>query len=67
MQLTATALDSQANAVPNQSFFWSSSDPIVATVSSSGVVSGERRGNVTITAFTTLIAGMSGFFAIDVK
>jgi trimeric autotransporter adhesin len=67
MQLTADALDTQRNVVPNQSFFWSSSNPIVATVSSSGLVSGERRGNVTITAFTTLIGGLSGFFAIDVK
>ena len=48
-------LDSQGNAVPNQSFFWSSSNPIVASVSSSGVVTGKRNGNVTITAYSTLI------------
>ena len=67
MQLTAAALDSQGNVLPNQSFFWSSSNLIVAQVSSSGVVSAIRNGNVTITAYSTLIAGQSGFYAINVK
>jgi uncharacterized protein YjdB len=67
MQLTAAALDSGGNVVPNQSFFWSSSNPNVASVSSSGLVTGLRNGNVTITAYTTLIAGKSGSFSINVK
>jgi uncharacterized protein YjdB len=53
--------------VPNQSFFWSSSNFIVAQVSSSGVVTAIQNGNVTITAYSTLIGGQSGFYAINVK
>ena len=67
MQLTATALDSEGNAVPNQSFFWSSSTPTTATVDSSGLVTALRTGSVTITAYTTLVVGKSGSFAITVK
>jgi trimeric autotransporter adhesin len=67
MQLTATALDNKGNVVPNQSFFWSSSNPNVASVSSSGLVTGMRNGNVTITAFMTLISGKSGSYSITVK
>jgi uncharacterized protein YjdB len=67
MQLTAIAQDTQGNVVPNQSFFWSSSDPVVALVSSSGLVTGIRDGNVTITAYSTLVSGQSGWFSMNVK
>ena len=67
MQLTATALDNQGNVVPNQSFFWSSANPTVATVDSNGLVTAIRNGSVNITAFATLTAGKSGTFAINVK
>jgi uncharacterized protein YjdB len=67
MPLTATALDNQGNVVPNQSFFWSSSNPIVATVTSSGLVTGLRNGSVTITAYSILVVGESGSFSINVK
>jgi uncharacterized protein YjdB len=67
MQLTATALDSKGNAVPNQSFVWFSSNIAVATVSGTGVVTGKRSGTVTITASTSLIGGTSGTFVINVK
>jgi len=67
MQLTAAALDSEGNVVPNQSFFWSSSNPIVASVSSDGLVTGNRNGSVTITAYTILVAGVSGSYSINVK
>jgi uncharacterized protein YjdB len=67
MQLTATATDSKGNTVPNQSFLWVSSNPTLATVSATGLVTGKRNGNVTITASTALIGGKSGSFAITVK
>jgi uncharacterized protein YjdB len=67
MQLTATATDSKGNNVPNQSFFWSSSDTNIATVSGSGVVTGRRSGNVTITAQTAQSGGTAGSFKINVK
>jgi uncharacterized protein YjdB len=64
MQLTATALDDQGNAVPNQGFLWSTSNLLTATVSGSGVVTGKRAGVVTITAQTS---GVSGSVTIDVN
>jgi len=67
MQLAATALDGQGNAVPHQSFYWSSSNANTATVSASGVVSGKRAGTVTITAQTSQSGGKSGSVQINVK
>jgi len=67
MQLSATATDSKGNVIPNQSFFWSSSNTNTATVSGSGVVTGRRSGNVTITAQTSQNGGKSGSVKIDVK
>jgi len=66
MQLTATAMDSNGNVVPHQSFSWSSSKPNVATVSESGLVTGKRSGDVTITAQTST-GGKSGSLEIEVK
>jgi len=65
MQLTATAKDSKGNTVPNQTFFWSSSNNN-ASVSQSGVVTGIRSGSVTIRA-TELISGKNGSVSIQVK
>ncbi len=67
MQLTATAKDSKGNTVPIQSFIWSSSNNTIATVSTSGAVTGKKSGNVTITASTALIGGKSGSVTINVK
>jgi len=67
MQLTATAKDDKGSPVPNQSFSWSSSDTNTATVSGSGVVTGKRSGNVTITAQTSASGGKRGSLKIDVK
>lgn len=64
MQLIATALDARGNAVPDQSFVWSSSNTDKATVSASGVVAGKRQGGVTITVST---GGKSGAVDLDVK
>jgi trimeric autotransporter adhesin len=67
MQLTATALDSKGKVIPNQSFSWSSSSTNTATVSGSGLVTGKRSGNVTITASTSQNGGKSGAVKISVK
>ena len=66
MQLTATAKDDQDNVV-HQSFFWSSSNTDKATVSATGVVTGKKQGDVTITAQTSPTGGKSGLIQIEVK
>ena len=67
MQLSAIATDSKGNVIPNQAFYWSSSNTNTATVSGSGVVTGKRSGSVTITAQTAPNGGKSGSVKIDVK
>jgi len=67
MQLTATALDEKGNRVANQSFTWSSSNTNTATVSSTGLVTGKRKGNATITARTSSGGGKSGSLKVEVK
>jgi uncharacterized protein YjdB len=67
MQLAAAGLDSKGNHVPNQSFVWSSSDSAIATVSATGVVTGKRKGNVTITAQTSQSGGKSGSVQVGVN
>jgi hypothetical protein len=67
MQLTATAKDDKGNPLPHQSFFWSSSNTDKATVSASGVVTGKRQGDVTITARTSANGGKSGSLKIEVE
>jgi uncharacterized protein YjdB len=67
MQLTATAKDNQGNTVPNQTFYWASSNSAIASVSPSGVVTGKRSGTVTITAQNAPSGGTSGSVQIDVN
>jgi hypothetical protein len=67
MQLVAIAKDNKGNTVPNQSFTWSSSSTNTATVSASGVVTGKRKGDVTITARTSQSGGKSGSVKLEVK
>lgn len=50
MPLTVTVLDASGVAVPNPAVTWSSSNPAVLTVSSSGVVSASAAGTATVTA-----------------
>lgn len=64
MQLTAIATDSKGNSVSHQSFAWSSSNTDKATVSASGLVTGKKQGDVTITAET---GGKSGSLKLEVK
>ena len=63
VQLTAQARDKRNKPVSGATFTWSSSNASVATVSSSGLVTGVAAGSATITATT---AGVSGTSAITV-
>lgn len=67
MQLTATAKDDMGTSLPHESFLWTSSDMNTATVSASGVVTGKRPGDVSITAQATSPGGKSGSVSIEVK
>ena len=67
MQLSATAKDSKGNSLPHQTFYWSSSNTDKATVSASGVVTGKKKGDVTITARTSPTGGKSGSLKIEVE
>jgi uncharacterized protein (TIGR03437 family) len=68
-QFTATALDAANQVVPGASFIWTSSNPAIATVNSSGLATGAGIGTVTITATTGNGAGgtVSGTAAINVQ
>lgn len=49
-QLTATVLDASGNVLSGRPVTWSSSNPLVATVSATGVVNALLAGGATITA-----------------
>ncbi|HEV8411440.1 MAG TPA: Ig-like domain-containing protein [Gemmatimonadaceae bacterium] len=55
--LTAGAFDASSAPVSGQTFTWASSDPLVATVSQSGVVTGVSVGVVSISASIGSISG----------
>lgn len=57
MQLTALAKNIRGNVIPNRTATWTSSDPTVAQVSSSGVISAMKGGTATITAQIDNITG----------
>ncbi len=58
VQLTATTRDDQGNVLPGRAVAWSSSDPDVAAVSETGLVTGRLAGGpVTITATSEGQAG----------
>lgn len=50
LQLTAQALNNQNQPIPGKTITWTSLNPAVATVSSTGLVTGVSVGNATITA-----------------
>src|SRR2546428_7839658 len=63
-QLTATMKDSAGNVLSGRSVTWASSAPTVATVSSTGLVTGVAAGAATITATSE---GKSGTTAVTVN
>jgi plastocyanin len=63
MQLTASPTDANGNAVSGQTATWASLNQAVASVSTSGLVSGLTFGAVTITA---TISGIPGSTALTV-
>lgn len=52
LQVTAAALNNQTQVIPGKTFTWTSSNPSVATVSGSGLVTAVAPGSVSITAET---------------
>jgi uncharacterized protein YjdB len=64
VQLTAAAYDAAGRLLSGRTFAWSSSDPTVATVSGSGLVSGKKEGQATITA---AIGGQSATSRVTVR
>src|SRR5207247_2332462 len=63
VQLTATPKDANGNPLSGRTIAWSSSNTAVATVSTSGLVTGKVAGSATITATSE---GQSGTAAITV-
>jgi uncharacterized protein YjdB len=67
VQLRATAMDASNHALSGRTFTWTSGNSTIATVDSSGIVTGVKTGGpVTITA-TETISGKQGTSAITVK
>ncbi|MEO5872491.1 MAG: Ig-like domain-containing protein [Gemmatimonadaceae bacterium] len=58
VQASAAVIDNYGTVMPNQSVTWSSSNPTVATVSSTGLITSASNGTALITASA---AGKSGF------
>ncbi|HYL54097.1 MAG TPA: Ig-like domain-containing protein, partial [Gemmatimonadales bacterium] len=63
VQLTATPKDANGNPLTGRAISWSSSDNTIATVSSTGLVTGVAAGTVTITATSE---GKSGTASVTV-
>ena len=64
VQLSATPLDSAGNGLTGRAATWGSSNPNVATVDGSGLVTGATGGTATITA---TVEGKSGVSSITVS
>jgi uncharacterized protein YjdB len=60
-QLKADALDASGTAIGGKTFAWQSSNPSIATVSASGLVSTLAAGTTTISASTDGVSGSTGF------
>jgi hypothetical protein len=63
VQLTATVRDAAGNELTDRPVSWSSSAPVVASVSGDGLVTGQSAGGATITATSE---GQSGTVAVTV-
>jgi uncharacterized protein YjdB len=65
VQLSATPEDAQGNPLAGRAITWSSSTPAVATVSSSGLVTGVSAGSTPITATSEGTSGTSSITVTD--
>jgi hypothetical protein len=65
IQMTATPRSASGLPLAGRVVSWSSSDNALATVSSSGLVTGVAGGDVTITATVELQAGTGDLFVLD--
>jgi uncharacterized protein YjdB len=65
-QLVATAYDSLGNVLPGRPFTWGTSNPTVATVNSTGLVTVLSDGTATITATCETKIGSASLTATDV-
>ena len=63
-QLSATAVDANGDAIAGATFTWHSSSTFVATVNSTGRVTGEHSGTTTITA---TFSGKTGSVSVRVR
>lgn len=63
-QFLATALDAGGNVITGRPVTWNSSDPVIATVSAAGLVSGLSAGTLQLTA---TIGGVSGAASVTVS
>src|SRR6266480_1361381 len=66
VQLTATPKDSNGNALSGRTVTWTSSNNSVATVSTSGLVSGVTPGSATITATSEGKSGTASITVTDI-
>jgi glucose/arabinose dehydrogenase len=64
IQLTATARDAEGNVLEDRAFDWASSEPSIATVSETGLVTGLAPGEAVISATAE---GITGSLAITVS
>lgn len=65
LQLSATARDANGNIMPGAAITWSSSDPTVATVSGTGLVTARAPGAVTITAASGSASGTAAVTVVQ--
>src|SRR5471032_2638814 len=59
LALNAAAFDASLKAVSGQTFTWSTSNPLIATVNSAGVVTGVSAGIATISAAIGTVVGQT--------
>src|SRR5439155_23718573 len=64
VQLTATLKDANGNVLTGRVVTWASDNPAVATVSSTGLVTGVAQGQATITATSETKSGTAAVSAV---
>ena len=65
VQATANLVDKDGNVLTGRQIAWQSSNPSIATVTSSGVVTGIAAGNVTISAIVDAIVGRASLSVVS--